>query len=269
MPQPYDWIGLYNEHLTLIMETKNQDRQVAELYREVGKVLAQYKSGSLPKAFKILPSLANWDEMIELTKPERWSAVSVYEATVLFSSNLKSDMAQQFYENVLLPRLRSDIAEQKKLNIHLYNALKRALYKPAAFYKGIIFPLCEDSTLREAFIISSVVKRKHIPLMHSAAALLKIAEMPYNPSREIFLMDLISKNYALPYRVIDALVDHFVRYTHDDNIELNVQWHKTLLKFCQLYAKYLAPDQKEAIADLVKHHHHHQIGPEVVEAIKL
>lgn len=34
---------------------------------------------------------------------------------------------------------------QGKLNVHLYEALKKALYKPAAFFKGILFPLCEVS----------------------------------------------------------------------------------------------------------------------------
>lgn len=32
-----------------------------------------------------------------------------------------------------------------KLNVQLYEALKKGLYKPAAFFKGILFPLCEVS----------------------------------------------------------------------------------------------------------------------------
>lgn len=37
--------------------------------------------------------------------------------------------------------MREDIHENKKLNIHLYNCLKKSLYKPAAFFKGFLFPL--------------------------------------------------------------------------------------------------------------------------------
>lgn len=44
---------------------------------------------------------------------------------------------------VLLPRLRDDIAEYKKLNFHLFQALHKAMYKPQAFFKGILLPLCE------------------------------------------------------------------------------------------------------------------------------
>lgn len=64
-------------------------------------------------------------------------------------------------------------------------ALKKALYKPAAFFKGLLLPLCESGTctLREAVIIGSVVTRVSIPMLHSAAALLKIAEMEYSGKR--------------------------------------------------------------------------------------
>lgn len=45
-------------------------------------------------------------------------------------------MAQRFYNLVLLPRVRDDISEYKRLNFHLYMALKKALFKPAAWFKG-------------------------------------------------------------------------------------------------------------------------------------
>ena len=45
-------------------------------------------------------------------------------------------MAQRFYNLVLLPRVRDDIAEYKRLNFHLYSALKKALFKPGAWFKG-------------------------------------------------------------------------------------------------------------------------------------
>jgi essential nuclear protein 1 len=44
---------------------------------------------------------------------------------------------------VLFDKVRDDIAENKKLNYHLYMALKKSLYKPGAFFKGFLFPLCQ------------------------------------------------------------------------------------------------------------------------------
>lgn len=49
-------------------------------------------------------------------------------------------------------------------------------------------------------------------MLHSAATMLKLAEMEYNGPTSIFLRILFEKKYALPYRVVDAVVFHFLRY---------------------------------------------------------
>lgn len=82
----------------------------------------------------------------------------MYQATRIFASNLKEKMAQRFYNLVLLPRIRDDINEYKKLNFHLYQALRKALFKPGAFMKGIVIPLSEVSIVRFVkFIIKYMV----------------------------------------------------------------------------------------------------------------
>ena len=85
-----------------------------------------------------------------MTRPEEWTPSAVYQATRLFASNLNQRMAQRFYNILLLPRVREDIQEHKRLNFWLYMALKKALYKSAAFYKGILLPLCE---VRQRFLL--------------------------------------------------------------------------------------------------------------------
>lgn len=77
-------------------------------------------------------------------------------------------------------------------------------FHPCLFQAG-------NCTLQEAVIISSILLKNSIPMLHSAAALLKIAEMDYNGANSIFIRTLCDKKYALPYRVVDALVFHFVR----------------------------------------------------------
>ncbi|NWW03098.1 BYST protein, partial [Oreocharis arfaki] len=145
------------------------DPRVLEVYRGVREVLSKYRSGKLPKAFKIIPALSNWEQILYITEPETWTAAAMYQATRIFSSNLKERMAQRFYNLVLLPRIRDDIAEYKRLNFHLYMALKKALFKPAAWFKGILIPLCESGTctLREAIIIGSILTKCSIPVLHS------------------------------------------------------------------------------------------------------
>ena len=155
---------------------------MVEVYRGVGALLARYKSGKVPKAFKIIPALANWEEVLYLTAPEAWTPHATFQATRLFASNLNAKMAQRFFNLVLLPRVRADILANRRLHFTLFCALKKATYKPAAFFKGLLLPLCQagNCNLREAVIMSAVISRASIPMLHSAAALLKLAEMDYS-----------------------------------------------------------------------------------------
>ena len=60
-----------------------------EVYTAVGTLLTRYTVGKIPKAFKIIPQLARWDEVLWLTRPESWSAHAVFAATrESFSSTL-------------------------------------------------------------------------------------------------------------------------------------------------------------------------------------
>ncbi|KAJ9589097.1 hypothetical protein L9F63_017601, partial [Diploptera punctata] len=195
------------------LQIQELDPRVKQMYEGVRDVLSKYRSGKIPKAFKLIPNLQNWEQILYVTDPSRWSAAAMYQATRIFTSNLKEKMAQRFFNLVLLPRIRDDIAEYKRLNFHLYQALRKALFKPGAFMKGLLLPLLESGTctLREAIIIGSVIAKNSIPILHSSAAILKIAEMDYNGANSIFLRIFFDKKYALPYRVVDAAVFHFLR----------------------------------------------------------
>mmetsp|Transcript_7788 Transcript_7788/g.13115 ORF Transcript_7788/g.13115 Transcript_7788/m.13115 type:complete len:426 (-) Transcript_7788:47-1324(-) len=237
--------------------------KVIQVYRGVGKVLHYYSAGKVPKAFKIIPSLNNWEEVVYLTDPDGWSMPTYYVATRLFASNLNEKMAQRFYNIILLPKVMDDIAENKRLNYHLYRALKKAVYKPAAFYKGIILPLCEQGcSIHEASIIASVIKKVSVPVLQSSAALYKMAQMEYNGTVNIFMNVLLTKKYALPYRVIDKLVEHYCAFSQERR-RLPVIWHQGVLTFSQRYKEDLTKEQKDAIKSLIKVHSHPQISSEV------
>jgi len=255
-------------------------------------ILSRYKSGKLPKPFKILPTVPHWEDIIQITRPDKWTANATLEATRIFVSS-KPHIAQRFFEMVLLDKVREDIAETKKLNVHLFTALKRGLYKPAAWFKGILFPLVGSGTctLREANIISGVLVRISIPVLHSAAAiqgLCQIAAQEASAGTEgggatnIFIKALLDKKYALPYQVLDSLVFHFLRFRSNDpanvdpdnvvmkgelatarDAKLPVIWHQCLLAFAQRYRDNITEDQREALLDLLLTKGHSAIGPEV------
>ncbi|BFZ61209.1 snoRNA-binding rRNA-processing protein [Saitoella coloradoensis] len=238
--------------------------KVVEVYTKVGQLLHRYKSGKLPKAFKIIPGLRNWEEILWITRPDEWSPNACYEATRVFVSNLKAIQTQKFMSNILLQRVRDDIYENKKLNYHLYMSLKKGLYKPAAWFKGFLFPLCQSGscTLKEAAIVASVLVKVSVPALHSSAALLRLAEMDYTGPSSLFIRVLLDKKYALPYKVVDALVFHFLRLPgqHED---LPVIFWQSFLIFAQRYKNDVTPEQKDALLDIIKSKGHPQIGPEI------
>ena len=248
-------------------------------------MLSRYKSGKLPKPFKVIPTLPQWEELLSITRPGSWTPNACYEATKIFVSH-KPYIVQQYLESVLLDRVREDIYETKRLNVHLYKALKKALYKPAAFFKGFLFPLVNSGTctLREAHIISSVLIRVSIPVLHSAAALLRLTEIAAEQTSfstesagatNVFIRVLLEKKYALPYKVIDGLVFHFLRFRatlaedadanglNARDLKLPVIWHQCLLAFAQRYRNDITEDQREALLDLLLVRGHKDIGPEV------
>jgi len=252
-----------------------------------GQLLSRYRSGPLPKPFKILHTLPCWPSLLEVTRPESWTPHAVLAATRIFVSSSPAT-AQHFIAAVLLDRVRDDIREHRKLNVHLYAALKKAPYKPAAFFKGFVFPLVAGGTctLREAHIVASVLARISLPVLHSAAALLRLCEMAADQSAalssesagaaNVLIRTLLEKKYALPYKVVDALVFHFLRFRgtpkddgdpvrapNEKKNKLPVLWHQCLLAFAQRYKNDVTEDQREALLDLLLARGHAQIGPEV------
>ncbi|KAL4916711.1 Bystin-domain-containing protein [Aspergillus aurantiobrunneus] len=259
--------------------------KAVEVYEKIGMILSRYKSGPLPKPFKILPTIPNWQTLLSITHPESWTANAVYAGTRIFISH-KAAVAQEYISTVLLERVREEIYEHKKLNVHTYNSMKKALYKPACFFKGLLFPLVSSGTctLREAHIVSSIIARVSIPVLHSAAALLRMCDLAAEQSMKslestgavnTFIRVFLEKKYALPYKVIDALVFHFLRFRAADPAEdsmsngpskayrLPVLWHQSLLVFAQRYRNDITEDQREALLDLLLIRGHKDIGPEV------
>eukprot|EP00088_Acartia_fossae_P054233 TRINITY_DN620_c0_g2_i1.p1 TRINITY_DN620_c0_g2~~TRINITY_DN620_c0_g2_i1.p1 ORF type:complete len:227 (+),score=31.23 TRINITY_DN620_c0_g2_i1:76-681(+) len=173
-------------------------------------------------------------------------------------------MAQRFFNLILMPRIRDDIDTYQKLNFHLYQALRKALFKPGAFFKGFLLPMCEERncTLRESIIIGSVLAKCSIPVLHSCAAIMKIAEMEYSGANSIFLRVLLDKKYALPYRVVDAVVFHFLGFRNEKR-GLPVLWYQCFLTFVQRYKEHVSSEQKQALLEICKIHTHPGITPDI------
>ncbi|KAM7269824.1 hypothetical protein ACFE04_025321 [Oxalis oulophora] len=254
------------------------DNTVIELYKKLGLFLSRYTIGKFPEAFRQIPSLPIrqeqssqkrllLEEALYLTEPEKWTPASMYQATRMFSSK-SSRVAQLFYKLVLLPRVRDDIRKNKSLHFHLFESLKKALFKPAAFNKAILIPLCQSGTctLREAVIVGSVLQKVSIPVLHSSAALMLLANMEYCGTTSYFIKILLEKKYFLPFRVVDSVVAHFMKFLDDTRI-MPVIWHQSLLAFVQRYKNELEKEQKDSLRMLLEKQKHYLVTPEILREL--
>lgn len=276
--------------------------RVIEAYQKVGESLRAWKHGKLPKLFKVLPSIKNWEDLLYVTSPESWTPNAVYEATRLFVSNLTAAKAEKFVSMVLYSRFRQNIEESEdhKLNYHIYRAIKKSLYKPAAFFKGFLFQLVEDQcSVREAMIAASVLKKTSVPVQHAAVALSWLLEQEFSPAATVFIRVLIEKKYALPYQTIDDIVFYFMKFRiitdakasftidndrmdnedellDDSKLQMNMAqhrrlqqapplplvWHKSLLAFAQRYKNDITDDQRDFLMEVIRQRGHKEIGAE-------
>lgn len=53
------------------------------MYDGVRQVMKCYRSGKVPKAFKVIPRLRNWEQILLLTEPHNWSAAAMFQGTRL------------------------------------------------------------------------------------------------------------------------------------------------------------------------------------------
>ncbi len=192
---------------------------------------------------------------------------------------MKPKQAQLFLSVVLLDAIREDIQQNKKLNVQYYEALKKALYKPSAFFKGIIFPMLDVRTLSQSCVDHRIHNEVVVRLLAEGSSYccfgrskeqstcascisgidensrnglywqaLFLAISPSSVSlrhiylgpNSLFIRVLVDKKFQLPFKVVDALVFHFIRLsntykakTRGDAEKLPVLWHQSLLAFVQ------------------------------------
>ncbi|KAK6321406.1 hypothetical protein J4Q44_G00083820 [Coregonus suidteri] len=157
-------------------------------------------------------------------------------------------MAHLFYNLVLLPRIRDDIAEYKKLNLLLYMALK----------KVILIPLCESGTctLREAIIIGSILK-----VLNPCTAFQCCHALTGRDGAQW-------SQQHLPATLTGQEIRPALPCPGCPGRVLPVLWHQSLLTLAQRYKADLASEQKAALLELLKLQTPPQISAEIRQELQ-
>ena len=142
--------------------------------------------------------------------------------------------------------------------------MRKAAYKPDAFYKGLLLPLCAsgDCSLREAVITASVLARASLPPVALCCRPAEARGHALHRDQLVLHRALIDKRYALPYRVVDSLVDHFANFENETS-QLPVVWHHSLLAFVRRYGSEVRAEDRPVLQRLVRAQYHHLVSPEI------
>ena len=84
----------------------------------------------------------------------------------------------------------------------------------------------------------------------------------YSGVASLFIRVLLDKKYALPHKVLDALMAHFIETSHDDR-QLPVLWHQSVLTFAQRYKGDLTDKDREELKLVLRRQEHGEITAEI------
>ena len=115
--------------------------------------------------------------------------------------------------------------------------MQKGLYRPASWIRGILLPFAEmqDSTLKQAQIISAAIMKTPLSNAHAGAAIFELLDLQYSGPLNVILKVFVDKKLSLPQIVVQKLVDWFMSFKNNAAEQVPVLWFQTLLSFCKLY----------------------------------
>jgi essential nuclear protein 1 len=283
-----------------VLEDPSKDAEVRAVYTKVGQLLSKYRDGKVPECFSILPRVAHWENLVKITRPENWTVHAFFKATKIFVASPESKHTLHFFKYYLLPKCLKNISERGKLNYHLFQALRKAIFRPSLWFRGILFPFLKGQfnpeykpgvrfngnvlslgTIKQSQIISAVLMKCSVPNVHASAAFLKVMELPYTGPVGVLVKLFIDKKFALPLSVIKRITQWFLNFGKNSQLEeedqknkkkekmtLPVLWFQSLLSFGKGYYKYLNEAEIMALKKLVrKKFKHEALSKEIIQVL--
>ncbi|KAI8985823.1 Bystin-domain-containing protein [Pilobolus umbonatus] len=227
--------------------------RVIHIYKKMAVFLSQYHTGIIPKSFQVIPYLSNWVDILFLTSPTTWTSQATYEATKIFMSHIKAKQIQQFFQYVLLERVRSNINSNngQYMDIPLSAAVMKGLTCYGQFLRGFLIPLCESDNfnMNEATLIGAILAQINLSGLHAATTLLYLSQIPFTVPSCLFILIFLEKKENLPFRVIHLLVQYFIELM-DEVRDLPLIWYQALYSFVDSYVIEMVNEQKLGLLKL-------------------
>ncbi|TGZ59900.1 hypothetical protein CRM22_008826 [Opisthorchis felineus] len=238
-------------------------------------VLKHYRSGPLPKTVKMLPHLPGWEGLLEILKPLEWT-IHAYPRVVKVFASKGREPALHFYENYLLPKVKQDIEENRRLSVHMFEALIASMFRAEEFVSGVFLPWIQsDMSKTEGVILAHLIKKATLKSRFAAVALALTLEEDFSIPRSLVIEALLSKRYNMPEAALSRVIQYFLSFDKDctayytDENRMPVTWFRTLLLFLESYRHCVLPDDRTSLIKLCRRHEHPQITAEIRTLLSL
>ena len=239
-----------------ILENLNQKdvlkSKMVRLLKRTGSMLKIYRSGKIPRSIKIISVLKNFEEILWFTRPDTWSPHALYAVTKLFLKNLRPLQLERFLTMVFIPRLQENIFQKnKKVSVHIFMTLKMISKIPKIFFSLIILPTAEslNFTTREAILFSILISKISVPREIVSTFLSMFLRQNFTNEKLILLNSILNKNFLLPIRMIDMLVDFFI---YSKNFNKTIYFQKCFFSFLRNYSKFISKEDRLNLKKKIK-----------------
>nr|UXY87148.1 bystin-like protein [Cryptomonas sp.] len=224
--------------------------KIYKILERTGILLKVYKSGKIPKILKIIPLFKNFEDIIWFTRPDRWTFQALFVVSKVFSRNLNNSQLKRFYSLIILPRLQECILKNEKISSHIHLIIRLARLDTKTFFSSILLPLFTSlsCTKKEAVVFSIIIMKISVQPKHIAWTLIQLLKTSQNSSKYIIIRVILSKNYNFSYRIMDNLVDYFVKNQEKIN---NVYFLKCYITFLEKYYQFLSLEDKNRLPNLL------------------
>ena len=92
--------------------------------------------------------------------------------------------------------------------------MKRALFRPSSFFRGLLVPFCKSEvTMRQAQIMGYIILQTRLPTHHLSAGLMMMLDLPFKKQILVILKFMIDKKSNLHSLVLNRIVGWFLGFT--------------------------------------------------------
>ncbi|KAA0185662.1 Growth arrest and DNA damage-inducible proteins-interacting protein 1 [Fasciolopsis buskii] len=179
----------------------------------------------------MLPHLPGCEGLLELLKPMEWTP-HVYPRVAKVFASKGHEPALHFYGMYLLPKVKQDIEENRRLCVQLFEALIASMFRPEEFVSGIFLPWIQTTSFippfhqfnlelaqfiqsemskTEGVILAHLIRKATLKARFASVALALIMEEEFSIPRSMVIESLLAKRYHMPEAALKRVTQYFLR----------------------------------------------------------